>query len=83
MIKTVLITGADGMIGTRLCNALKDDYTLRLLIRHPLPGGELIVADISSAMSRLIAAFQGVDGTYCRLAVLLFLLQMRSLFKRR
>jgi nucleoside-diphosphate-sugar epimerase len=45
MRQTVLITGADGLIGSHLSEALAGSYDLRLLAGHPIPGKESIVAD--------------------------------------
>jgi NAD+ dependent glucose-6-phosphate dehydrogenase len=61
MTKTVLITGADGGIGSHLRKALAHQYTLRLLSHKPIEGVESAVADIAD-MQKLVPLFQGVDS---------------------
>jgi nucleoside-diphosphate-sugar epimerase len=61
MRKTILITGAEGLIGSYLRVAFADKYQLRLLTLHPISGIESIVADITD-MHALLAAFEGVDS---------------------
>jgi hypothetical protein len=59
--KTVLITGAGGMIGSLLRKSLTDTYQIRSLAHHPIKDVETIVADISD-MDAMVAACQGVDS---------------------
>lgn len=61
MSKVVLITGADGLIGSHLREALKDKYTLRLLTQKPVPGEETVQTDITN-MENMVTACQGVDS---------------------
>lgn len=61
MAKTVLITGADGNIGTALRNALASKYSLRLLTLAPLPDAATTVANISD-LQAIKPAFTGVDS---------------------
>src|SRR5438046_10660482 len=61
MKKTVLITGADGLIGSHLREPLVDKYDLRLVSGSPIPGVESTVTDITD-MRALLAAFQGVNS---------------------
>jgi len=60
-MKTVLITGAEGNIGTRLRRTLADRYILRALTRDPMPGLDATVADIA-ALSTILPAFEGCDA---------------------
>ena len=46
MKKTVLMTGANGVIGTLLRRELEKTYTLRLLALQPIAETETIIADI-------------------------------------
>jgi nucleoside-diphosphate-sugar epimerase len=59
--KTVLITGAGGLIGSLLVGALSNSYTLRALALEPIAGVDTVVTDITD-MEALVAAFQGVDS---------------------
>jgi nucleoside-diphosphate-sugar epimerase len=59
--KTVLITGAEGNIGSRLREDLAGIYTLRLVSLEPIPGVSSTVADITDIFA-LKAACQGVDS---------------------
>jgi NAD+ dependent glucose-6-phosphate dehydrogenase len=59
--KTVLITGAGGLIGTLLRQALSEKYNIRALSLEPIPGVETIVTDIVD-MDAMLAACQGVDS---------------------
>ncbi|HTI15540.1 MAG TPA: NAD(P)-dependent oxidoreductase [Dictyobacter sp.] len=61
MKKTVLITGARGLIGSVLREALTPNYTVLSLSRHPIPDVESIQANIND-LPALITAFQGVDN---------------------
>ncbi len=61
MKKTVLITGAGGLIGSLLRKALTETYQIRSLAHQPIEGVETIVADISD-MEAMVAACQGVDS---------------------
>lgn len=59
--KTVLITGAGGVIGTVLRRAWRDRYDLRLLSRDPIPDEtDACVADICDA-DAIARAFDGID----------------------
>jgi len=60
-MKTVLITGAEGNIGTGLRRNLADRYVLRLLTRDPVEGPESTVADIAE-LDAILPAFEGVDA---------------------
>jgi nucleoside-diphosphate-sugar epimerase len=60
-MKTVLITGAEGNIGTRLRSNLAGSYDLRLLTRVPLDGVDSIVADAAD-LGAMLAACTGVDA---------------------
>jgi nucleoside-diphosphate-sugar epimerase len=59
-VKTVLITGADGIIGTILRRRLADRYDLRLLSRKPMDE-PAHVADLAD-YAALRPAFDGVDA---------------------
>lgn len=61
MKKTVLITGAAGLVGSILREALAEVYHLRLLSNIPIPGTDTIVADIAD-MDAMRSACQGVDS---------------------
>jgi nucleoside-diphosphate-sugar epimerase len=61
MSKTVLITGAAGLIGSHLHVTLAKKYDIRLMDLKPIPGLESVVADITD-MNALLAAFKGVDS---------------------
>jgi nucleoside-diphosphate-sugar epimerase len=58
-MKSVLITGAEGMIGSRLRVALADRYDVRALTRAPVAGLESYVADIAD-LKAVLPACQGV-----------------------
>lgn len=60
-MKTVLITGADGLIGSHLREELDGKYNLRLLSHKPIEGAQAIVADIDD-LQALVPAFEGVDS---------------------
>ena len=60
-MKTVLITGAEGNIGSRLRANLADRYALRSLTLAPVPGLESTVADIAD-FGAIRPAFEGVDA---------------------
>jgi NAD+ dependent glucose-6-phosphate dehydrogenase len=59
--KTVLITGAGGLVGSILREALAERYHLRLLSNIPIPDTDAIVADITD-MDAMRSACQGVDS---------------------
>jgi len=61
--KTVLITGAGGLIGSLLRKSLVDIYNVRALSRKALPGVDAVIADISD-MDALVTACQGVDSVF-------------------
>lgn len=61
MKKTILITGAGGLIGTTLRKALEPTYTIRSFSKHPIPEVDAVVADIND-MEALVEACQGVDS---------------------
>lgn len=61
MKKTVLITGAEGVLGSILCQELASEYDIRALSRYPIPARDSIAADIND-LGTLVAAFQGVDS---------------------
>ena len=61
MRKTVLITGAEGLIGSHLQVVLAQQYDLRLITLQPVPDLESIVVDITN-LEALLPAFQGVDS---------------------
>lgn len=61
MKKTVLITGAEGVLGSILCQELAPEYTIRALSRYPIPARDSIAADIND-LDALISAFKGVDS---------------------
>ena len=58
--KTILITGAEGLVGSVLRRGLAQHYRLIALTRTPQPF-ESIVVDIGN-LDALVAAFRGVDG---------------------
>ncbi len=60
-MKTVLITGAEGNIGTRLRANLAGQYTFRALTREPVDGLESTVADIAD-LDAITPAFSGADA---------------------
>lgn len=60
MNKTVLITGASGLIGSHLSKELAGTYDLRLLDEKPIPVPNSIVADITD-INAMRAACKGVD----------------------
>jgi nucleoside-diphosphate-sugar epimerase len=60
-LKTVLITGADGLIGSHLRQEWDGKYNLRLLSHKPIEGEQAIVADIDD-LQALVSAFEGVDS---------------------
>jgi len=61
MTRTVLITGANGLIGSQVRKALAHRYELRLLARRPIEGVEATVADIAQ-FEAIRPAFEGVDS---------------------
>jgi nucleoside-diphosphate-sugar epimerase len=60
-MKSVLITGAEGMIGSRLRAALADRYAVRSLTREPVAGLESHVADIAD-LGAVLPACHGMDA---------------------
>ena len=64
-MKTILITGAAGGIGTYLRREFKGKYTLRLSDREPIntlgEGESFVQADLSD-LDAICAAAEGVDG---------------------
>lgn len=60
-MKTVLITGAEGNIGSGLRRNLADRYTLRALTRGPVEGLDSTVADIAD-LDAILPAFEGIDA---------------------
>ena len=60
-MKTVLITGAEGTIGSRLRVALGERYTVRALTRAPVAGLQSKVADIAD-LAAILPAFVRVDA---------------------
>jgi nucleoside-diphosphate-sugar epimerase len=61
MKKTVLITGAEGLIGSHLSKALADIYDLRLITLQPISGVDSFVLDIAD-MEKLLPIMHGVDS---------------------
>ena len=60
-MKRVLITGADGLIGTVLRQRLADRYELRALTWRPVEGLDSYVGDIAD-LEAIRPAFEGVDA---------------------
>ena len=64
---TVLVAGASGFVGRRLCPVLEQaGYAVRAMTRHPddYQGvGEPVRADVTEAAS-LVSAAQGCDAAY-------------------
>ena len=60
-MKTLLITGAEGNIGTRLRTNLAGRYALRALTREPVAGLESTAADIAD-LEAILPAFRGVEA---------------------
>jgi NAD+ dependent glucose-6-phosphate dehydrogenase len=61
LMKAVLITGAEGNIGSSLRQSLAERYALRLLTREPQLGLESFVADIAD-LDAILPAFEGMDA---------------------
>lgn len=61
MKKTVLVTGASGLVGSFLWKALAATYTVRVLALEAVAGIDTVVADIAD-LEAVIAACQGVDS---------------------
>lgn len=61
-MKTVLITGAAGNLGSKLRQHLEGRYELRLLDRHDGGDSAITVADLSQWDERWVKTFQGVDA---------------------
>lgn len=59
-MKTVLVTGASGLIGTNLIEAIKNTHHVRTFSRRAVPGYDGVQADISDTAA-LNRAMQGVD----------------------
>jgi uncharacterized protein YbjT (DUF2867 family) len=66
-VTTVLVTGASGFIGSRLCTALVEArHRVRSMTRRPdsYPGpGEAVYGDVTD-VSSLVAALEGVEAAY-------------------
>lgn len=60
-MKTVLIIGAEGNIGSRLRDNLAGRYELRALTREPVAGLDATVADVAD-LDAILPAFTGVDA---------------------
>jgi uronate dehydrogenase len=60
-VKTVLITGASGDVGTHLSRELAGKYTLRLSDRRPLEAENFVKADITK-MADALEITRGVDA---------------------
>jgi uronate dehydrogenase len=60
-VKTVLITGATGDVGTHLARELAGKYKLRLSDKRPLKARNFVKADISK-MSEALKITKGVDA---------------------
>ena len=60
-MKRVLITGADGLIGTVLRERLADRYDLRFLTWQPVAGLDSHVGDIAD-LDAIAPAFEGIDA---------------------
>ena len=60
-MKTVLITGAEGNIGTRLRGNLAEKYELRSLTGDPVAGLESLAADVAD-LDAILPAFAGIDA---------------------
>ncbi|MFQ5794839.1 MAG: NAD-dependent epimerase/dehydratase family protein [Candidatus Bipolaricaulia bacterium] len=58
--RSLLITGAAGLIGGLLVNHFRDKYELRLLDRTAIAGEDTIVADISD-LDAISDVFSGID----------------------
>ena len=58
--KRVLITGASGLIGTVLGDALSDTYELSGVDLKPVPGLDSLVADMTD-LDAILPAFRGID----------------------
>ena len=61
MTKTVLITGAGGLIGSVLRNTTAERYNIRALSLDPIPGANAITADIGD-LNASLAACEGMDS---------------------
>jgi uronate dehydrogenase len=60
-MKTVLITGATGDVGTHLARELKGKYRLRLSDKRPLKAANFVKADVSK-MADALRITKGVDA---------------------
>jgi len=60
-MKRVLITGAEGNIGTRLWQNLRGKHALRALTREPVAGLDSTAADIAD-LDAILPAFAGIDA---------------------
>lgn len=60
-MKTLLITGAEGNIGSGLRRNLADRYALRSLTREPVDGLDSVAGDIAE-LDAILPAFDGVDA---------------------
>lgn len=61
-MKSVLITGAEGNIGTSMRQLLAGRYQIRSLTREPVAGLDSVVADIGGDLNALLPAFEGVEA---------------------
>jgi nucleoside-diphosphate-sugar epimerase len=60
-MKTVLITGAEGNIGSRLRRNLADRHVLRAITRDPVAELESTIADVAD-LEAILPAFEGADA---------------------
>jgi NAD+ dependent glucose-6-phosphate dehydrogenase len=61
-MKKVLITGAEGNIGSSVRALLADRYEIHALTREPVAGLESFVADLGGDLNALLPAFAGMDA---------------------
>ena len=62
MVKSVLITGATGSIGSDLCRRLTDSFDVRSGVRHPVEGFPSPVVCELRDFDSVLGAVQGVDA---------------------
>ena len=60
-MKSVLITGAEGNIGTSMRGLLDGRYEIHSLTREPVPGLDSFAADIAD-LDAILPAFNGIDA---------------------
>lgn len=60
-MKSVLLTGAEGNIGSRLRVQLAEGYALRLLTREPMADVQSVAADIGD-LATILPAFEGIEA---------------------